>query len=82
MYYIKIPRYHQLSIYVVLIIVGIVSTYNQVYVKINEDKEKEKAANSTAIDDEARAYFVKMEEGDEAALSLVSSELSRVINVL
>ncbi len=82
MYYIKIPRYHQLSIYVVLIIVGIVSTYNQVYVKINEDKEKEKAASSTAIDDEARAYFVKMEEGDEAALSLVSSELSRVINVL
>eukprot|EP01114_Cavostelium_apophysatum_P021285 TRINITY_DN7386_c0_g1_i1.p1 TRINITY_DN7386_c0_g1~~TRINITY_DN7386_c0_g1_i1.p1 ORF type:complete len:618 (+),score=209.90 TRINITY_DN7386_c0_g1_i1:107-1855(+) len=38
-----------------------------VYVAIN--KEKEENANST-IDDEARAYFKKMEEGDAEALSL------------
>ncbi|CAG8439480.1 21294_t:CDS:2 [Rhizophagus irregularis] len=36
-----------------------------VYVKINEDADK----NET-INDQARAYFKKMEEGDEAALSL------------
>jgi arginyl-tRNA synthetase len=41
-----------------------------VYVKINGDKEQEKGAGVTKIDDDARAYFKKMEEGDEAALAL------------
>ncbi|KAI9199732.1 uncharacterized protein BJ171DRAFT_585020 [Polychytrium aggregatum] len=36
-----------------------------VYVKINNDK-----AENPSIDDEARAYFRKMEEGDEEALGL------------
>jgi len=41
-----------------------------VYVKINNVKEEEKKNGSTAVDDEARAYFKRMEEGDETCLAL------------
>uniref|UniRef100_A0A060T6X7 arginine--tRNA ligase n=1 Tax=Blastobotrys adeninivorans TaxID=409370 RepID=A0A060T6X7_BLAAD len=50
----------------------------EVYVKINKDIENEKEESQkagteppvSAIDDEARAYFRRMEDGDEEALSL------------
>ncbi|CDZ97815.1 arginyl-trna synthetase [Phaffia rhodozyma] len=41
-----------------------------VYVQINKDMEAEKLEGSEATEDEARAFFKAMEDGDETALAL------------